>query len=196
MERGDIQRHLERERLRLADLLDSLTPEQWAGPSLCAGWTVHHIAGHATYPVRTGWGNGTVGLLRNRGSVNRAIDADAQARARLPREQLVAELRDNAASLHHPPFTKQIDPLLDVQVHSLDVAVPLGIDWPLDPEAACAAADRLWSLGFPFYARRRFKGRRLEAANAPWSAGSGAPVRAPVETLLLALSGRGVDLVQ
>jgi hypothetical protein len=29
------------ERVGLADDLADLTPEQWATPSLCAGWTVH-----------------------------------------------------------------------------------------------------------------------------------------------------------
>lgn len=34
------------ERRDLADLLDSLTPEQWATPSLCAGWSVRDVVAH------------------------------------------------------------------------------------------------------------------------------------------------------
>ena len=34
------------ERLELADLLDTLTPEQWAAPSLCAGWSVRDVCSH------------------------------------------------------------------------------------------------------------------------------------------------------
>ena len=36
------------ERLRLAEDLESLTPAQWATPSLCAGWTVHDVVAHLT----------------------------------------------------------------------------------------------------------------------------------------------------
>jgi uncharacterized protein (TIGR03083 family) len=195
VEHEEIWRHLERERLRAADLLDSLSDEQWAEPSLCQGWTVHHVAAHMTFPIRTNYAVGGVGILRNRGSLNRYIDADARAQAAKSRQELTAAVRAGAGDRHHPPFTKMIDPLVDIQVHCLDITVPLGIEWPLDPVAAAAAADRLWSLGFPFYARRRFKGRRVEADNAEWSAGSGPAVRAPIETVLLALSGRSVDLV-
>ena len=35
-----------RNRLELADLLDTLGPEQWDAPTLCAGWTVRHLAAH------------------------------------------------------------------------------------------------------------------------------------------------------
>jgi uncharacterized protein (TIGR03083 family) len=36
------------ERLGLADDLEALAPEQWAVPSLCAGWTVHDFVAHRT----------------------------------------------------------------------------------------------------------------------------------------------------
>ena len=32
------------ERRRIADLVESLTPEQLETPSLCAGWTVRQVA--------------------------------------------------------------------------------------------------------------------------------------------------------
>ena len=34
------------ERQALAETLDGLAGEQWAAPSLCAGWTVQVAAGH------------------------------------------------------------------------------------------------------------------------------------------------------
>src|SRR5690242_14314958 len=33
-------------RLRLADLLETLSPEDWEHPSLCTGWRVRDVAGH------------------------------------------------------------------------------------------------------------------------------------------------------
>ncbi|MEU4688854.1 maleylpyruvate isomerase N-terminal domain-containing protein [Actinoplanes sp. NPDC023714] len=35
-------------RLAIAGLLDDLTAEEWAKPSLCAGWTVRDVAAHLT----------------------------------------------------------------------------------------------------------------------------------------------------
>lgn len=35
---------------RAADMFESLTPEQWAVPSLCARWTVRDLAGHLIGP--------------------------------------------------------------------------------------------------------------------------------------------------
>jgi uncharacterized protein (TIGR03083 family) len=41
------------ERERLAALLGGLSQEQWAAPSLCAGWRVREVAAHITMPFRT-----------------------------------------------------------------------------------------------------------------------------------------------
>ena len=45
------------ERAALLDLLRSLTPEQWAAPTVCAGWSVKDIASHliADDVGRLGW---------------------------------------------------------------------------------------------------------------------------------------------
>ena len=34
------------ERRELLSVLDSLTPEQWQAPTVCAGWSVRDIAAH------------------------------------------------------------------------------------------------------------------------------------------------------
>ena len=51
MDTDDIVRRTAANRRRAADLLDGLSPEQWATPSLCAGWTVRVLAGHLLMPV-------------------------------------------------------------------------------------------------------------------------------------------------
>jgi hypothetical protein len=54
------------------------------------------------------------------------------------------------------------------------------------------AAERVWTMSFPFFARRRWCGRRLQATNADWERGDGDVIDAPIETLLLVLTGRRV----
>jgi uncharacterized protein (TIGR03083 family) len=40
------------ERRALADALDRLTPDQWRGTTMCAGWTPGHVLAHLTMPFR------------------------------------------------------------------------------------------------------------------------------------------------
>ncbi len=42
------------ERRAIADLLDTLTPEQWETPSLCGAWTVRDLAAHLVMPHTAG----------------------------------------------------------------------------------------------------------------------------------------------
>ena len=39
---------VQQERLRFADLLATLTPDDWTTPSLAAGWTVKDVAAHSS----------------------------------------------------------------------------------------------------------------------------------------------------
>ena len=41
------------ERLRFADLLATLTPDDWVNPSLAAGWTVKDVAAHCVATAHT-----------------------------------------------------------------------------------------------------------------------------------------------
>jgi uncharacterized protein (TIGR03083 family) len=180
---------IERERLRTADMLASLSPSDWDTPSLCAGWRVRDVAAHLSLAARVRPFAAFVGLVRSGGNFNRYVATDARGRADRPPAELVDELRSIAARRQRPPGTKPVDPLVDILVHTLDVTVPLSVEWAV-PAEAVAAADRVWSMGFPFRARRRFEGRTIRATNADWSRGSGPGLVGPMEVVLLALTGR------
>ncbi|HQD23371.1 MAG TPA: maleylpyruvate isomerase N-terminal domain-containing protein, partial [Arachnia sp.] len=66
------------ERRALADLLDALTPEQLATPSLCGAWTVQQVFGHLTVPLTVGLGGFAAAMLRARGDFDKANDRLAQ----------------------------------------------------------------------------------------------------------------------
>ena len=80
--------------------------------------------------------------------------------------------------------------LFDVLVHAQDIAIPLGRNHPMPSEAARAGADRVWTMGWPFWARHRLRGVRLLATDTDWSAGAGVELRGPIMMLLLLLTGR------
>lgn len=79
-------------------------------------------------------------------------------------------------------------------MHGQDIAIPLGRRRDMPLEAAAVAATRDWTMGFPFYARRRLAGLRLDATDVDWSVGQGAVVEGPIAALLLVLTGRPAGL--
>ena len=194
MDRPQAWQVITRERARLADLLDDLAPAEWERPSLCAGWTVRHVAAHViSSPQATPWAL-TVALVRARGSFDRCIDEQARRWADRPTGQIVADYRRLHGSRRHPAGTTYFEPLLDVLVHSQDIAVPLGREHPMPTLPARAAADRVWRRSFPFRARRRLRGLRLTATDTDWTVGDGPEVEGTMADLLLVLTGRTATL--
>jgi uncharacterized protein (TIGR03083 family) len=195
MDRDEVWRHVAAERLSLAELLATLSDEDWNHPSLCTGWRVCDVVAHlalgtAVGPLRAGWE-----FARARGNVHRMIRETAIRRADSRNQsRLVADLRAAAISRRHPAGTSFLDPLSDVLVHGQDIAVPLGLTREAPLEAAAVAATRDYIMGFPFHAQRRLARLRLEATNVTWTVGDGPVVRGPILALLLVITGRPAGL--
>lgn len=183
------------QRLRVADLLDSLTPQQWATPSLCAGWTVTDVAAHlagvtqpASFPTMVS------AAVRARGRLHPMIDLLTREAGLKYGTDSAAMLRNDAAVTSLPKLTNWRNILFDTQIHSLDIARPLGMPMQIDLDAAAVGADRIWNVGLLFGARKRFDGISFRALDVPWSAGHGEEVAGPIADLLLVLSGRPAGL--
>lgn len=182
------------ERRALADLLDTLTPEQWATPSLCAGWTVREVAAHLVVPFEVSVPSLMLRLVRSLGSYDRAMDGATRELAARPTSELAAQLRANADHRFTPPMSGPEAPLTDVVVHGQDIRRPLGLAHEVEPEHLRVALDRMARGALGFVPRSRVAGLRLEATDLDWSTGEGAPVRGPAEALLLAITGRPAAL--
>ena len=63
----DIWATIAAERRATADLLEPLTAEQWATPSLCGAWTVKDVAVHLVPTTGKGLGEFVGAVLRQRG---------------------------------------------------------------------------------------------------------------------------------
>ena len=194
MDRDESWRVIDEQRAELAALLESLTDEEWAMPSLCEGWTVRDVGAHlslaATAKTREVLGY----VVRARGDFDRMIHDASVDRARRPTAQIVADLRGIIGSRRLAPGTFWRDPLLDIVVHGQDLARPLGR--PLDPplESTRTAAEWTWQRRFPFFPGRRLRGLRLVADDVDWSRGTGVELRGPVLSLLLVSTGRPAGL--
>ncbi|MGW5315692.1 maleylpyruvate isomerase family mycothiol-dependent enzyme [Nocardia thailandica] len=184
------------QRRAVADLLGGLTAEQLDAPSLCAGWRVRDVAAHIALAPQP---PGPLGMLREavraRGSFHR-LNHDIAVRYADATPDLAAVLRAVAESRRLPAVTNARNIHYDVIVHAQDIARPLGATVEVDPAAAAIAAARVWEMGWPFWARRRFRDVRLVATDSSWSAGAGTELRGATLDLLMLLTGRSVPALR
>ena len=186
------------ERQRLADSVADLTAEQWATPSLCAAWTVRDVVAHLTVTTRVTVPRLLRGAVRARGSFDRlAIDLAAERAVAHTPAELVAQLRESAASTRRMPGSSPMDPLMDLVVHAQDVARPLGRRHVSPPDVVAAslayvATNRF--MGGP----QRLAGVQLVSTDTGWTHGDGAELRGPDIDLLMVAAGRraGLDALE
>jgi len=188
-------RVVEQERLSLAAMLEGLTDEQWNAPSLCDGWRVKDVAAHVALAPQPPSPLAMVVEGVRAGGRFHELNHDFSVRhAERPCADLVAELRDHAASRRLPKVTNVRNILFDILVHGQDIAIPLGISREMPKDAARAGIDRVWTMGWPFGAKRALKQFRYTATDVDWTAGDGPEVTGPIDALLLLLTGRPAAL--
>lgn len=189
MDRDEVWRTIDQQRTELADLMETFTEAEWETPSLCRGWRVREVAAHLTL-AQTSVREGLGPAIRARGSFDRMIHQTAVRQAELPVSEYPRLLRAMVGSRRKAPFISDLEPMLDQLVHGQDMVVPLGGAREMPPEAAATAAQRAWSMGFPFHAQKRLRGLTLTAVDHQWSVGEGPIVEGPVRALLMLVTGR------
>ncbi|GAA4398790.1 maleylpyruvate isomerase family mycothiol-dependent enzyme [Fodinibacter luteus] len=193
------------QRARTATLLDGLTPDQWDHPSLCDGWTVRHVAAHLTgqqQRVRD-----ALGFIIRHPRILRSMplntfihDAVVLQAEELSTEQIVTRIRDGIGSRRHNPGLTPLETLTDILVHSQDIAIPLGIDLPMQPSLSALAATRRWDTRNTWLAtvnrQLPLNNYQLTATDADWSRGQGPDVVGEIGAILLLITGRTAALQQ
>lgn len=188
------------ERIRLADELEQLAPDDWRRPSLCAGWSAHVVAAHLNAAWEFKASAVLVSVVRSRGSIDRAFDALSRDLAtRLPPEACIAGLRANAAHRFTPPMMGPEAPLTDVIVHGNDILAPLERSVDVAPDALGVVLGWL-SKGSAkgFLPGSRVQGLTFEGTDIDLRVGHGpALVSGPalaVITTMLGRTGRAHEL--
>ncbi|CDO31512.1 maleylpyruvate isomerase family mycothiol-dependent enzyme [Mycolicibacterium porcinum] len=190
MDSDTIWRNVDEQRGALADLLDTLQPEQWSTPSLCAGWTVREVAIHITQS-HAGIGEMLPAAIKSGFRFDAVVRRAALEDPAEP-AAITARIRAMAGSRKRPPLTKEVDPLLDILIHTQDICIPLGIERTMPTDAAVAVADRLWHMKFPFAPQRDLPGYRFVATDADFAVGPewGGLREAPIHDLVLMFARR------
>ncbi|WP_159451216.1 maleylpyruvate isomerase family mycothiol-dependent enzyme [Janibacter indicus] len=192
MDRTRLWALIHEERAAMAATLESLTPEEWEHPSLCAGWSVKDVAAHVISNPQIGWAQLPGMLGRNLGrGYNSMIRREVQrlGATRTP-EQVLADFATYADSTRHVPVTTAVEPLVDALVHHQDVLHPLGRSHDPDPEAAAVAADRCRLLSSLLGGWRLVRGVHMVATDVDWVRGDGPELTGPVLELLMVCAGR------
>ncbi|MCK7626139.1 maleylpyruvate isomerase family mycothiol-dependent enzyme [Streptomyces sp. RS10V-4] len=186
----DVRAAIAAERRELADLLDTLTPEQWDAPSLCAGWRVREVAAHMSLGFRSSLPRTAAELLKARGSLHRMTDRCARRdAAALAPAALAAALREHAHHPWTPPVGGYRGALGHDVVHGLDITVPLGLDRRVPADRLRILLDSLTPRGTRFFGAA-LDGVALHADDLDWTYGTGSPLRGSAQDLLLVAFGR------
>jgi uncharacterized protein (TIGR03083 family) len=193
MNDDEIWTAIDRHRLRTAELLESLSAHEWRQPSLCEGWTVRDVAAHLSMQ-QIGLGDAALMAIRHPGGTNQIIRESSRRQAKLPPERIIDEIRATVGARRPNIGLTCREALIDILVHSQDIAIPLGRRIDVEPAAAAEAASRVWSYAGGSKARVFKKipldGLRFTATDTSWSAGDGRAVDGPVVAILLILTGR------
>lgn len=179
------------ERADLAVFLATLSPAEWAAPSLCDKWSVKDVVAHMVSYEDLGF----VGLTKRflKGRVMRANEVGVEEFAPMTSGDLLEFLNNHLqprgltagfggmialvdGTIHHQDIRRALGRLRVVPIDRLERILPLV---PSNPR-----------LG----AGKRVRGLRLQATDADWTHGNGPEVVGPGEALLMAMTGRRVAI--
>ncbi|WP_163164892.1 maleylpyruvate isomerase family mycothiol-dependent enzyme [Arthrobacter sp. Alg241-R88] len=181
------------ERHILIKELESLTPAQWAQPSLCPGWEIHDVVAHLVDSAKTT----RLGFLRRLIAAKFDFDKDnangiTRERAPAP-EATLAEFRRIREATKTPPAALATR-LVEVIVHGEDIRRPLGLLRSYPIESIEPALRYQLKTGISLGGgKERAAGFRLQASDSRFMHGFGPQVTGTSLALLMAISGRPVD---
>ncbi len=181
------------ERKRVVELLETLTPQQWATTSLCGGWPVQKTAGHILAGAEQTTGHFARAMVTSGFRFNTMIERDARAYGELAPAEIITRLRARTSTTQRSA-APLVTMLGEVVVHGADIRDPLGLPCQTSEPALRACLDMYKSASFPVGGRKRIDGLRLVATDADWTYGDGPEVAGPGSALLLAMTGRAAGL--
>lgn len=183
-----------RKRRELADLLDSLTPEQLEHPSLCDGWSCRVVAGHLYAAQLGGKGAFLFAFVRSGFNPDRTNDVVSRAAAERPVHEIAEAFRRRADEVVKVPVVGVNGPLSDLLIHTADIRVPLGLPYEPAPEDVALSLDFL-AGGAPGFVKKKWvQGLLLAPTDLGRTWGAGAEVRGRAIDIVLAITGRRVAL--
>ena len=188
---------IHQERQRLLHLLETITHEQWAAPTLCGQWNVEKVVAHLSAAANTSlgaWLSSMVGAGFNPDKHNErrlselrgSTPAHTLATFRTSVERTIAPTKDYPAWLG------------EVIVHSQDIARALDLELEPDPVAVREVADYYVAKNFAVKSKKMAADLLLEATDNDFSVGEFVDPRVagPLLEIVMALAGRTAALTR
>ena len=175
------------ERTDLAELLRTLSTEQWHAPSLCDGWSVKDVVAHMiSYDDL-----GAVGMMRRfvKGRIVRANEVGVEEYRPLGIPELLEVFEERLQPRGLTAGLGGMIGLVDGTIHHQDIRRALNKPRSIPDDRLHRVAASVPSnprLG----ARKRVRGLRLRATDIEWVHGRGPEVTGTAEALMMAISGR------
>lgn len=181
------------ERRDLADFLDTLTPSEWASPTLCPDWTVRQVAAHVISYDELGVPALARRMARGLLHIDRINAIGVREYGRCSPHELVRLLRECAEPQGLTAMFDARPAVTDGTIHHQDIRRALGRprEVPHD-RLRTALGFAPWAPVIPAW--RNVRGVRLVATDLNWSRGRGPEVVGPGEALLMAMAGRSAAL--
>lgn len=177
------------ERADLADLLHSLSEEQWNAESLCDRWRVRDVVAHlvsyddVTVPALASM------VVRGRLRLDRINAIGVSDAASLSTDQLLDRFRAHLTPAGLARGFRGAIGLVDAVIHHQDIRRPLTLPRTIPTDRLRFVLDfAIKSPALP--GRRLARGLRLVATDLDWATGQGPEVHGPAESLLMAIAGR------
>jgi uncharacterized protein (TIGR03083 family) len=185
----DFQTLARDERADLADLLTSLSPEQWDAPTLCEKWRVRDVVAHMFSYDELGTGALMGRFARGWFVLNRVNEIGVTQSTRRTPDELLALVKANLEPSGLPGYFGGLVALIDGMIHQQDIRRSLGIPRDIPPDRMLPTLQyALWAPAVRGAWRAR--GVRLVATDLDWSFGKGPEVHGPGEALLMTMGFR------
>jgi uncharacterized protein (TIGR03083 family) len=180
---------IHQERASLADTLESLNAEQWSTASWSKGWSVKQTTAHLVGAAEQTFPNFYRELIAAGFKFNTFAERGVERIAQAGPDELVRRLRARTTTTNRPP-APTMAMLGEIVVHGDDIRRPLGLVHR-SPDAVLVAVANGWkNSNLLIGAKRRIAGLTLTSTDVPWSHGVGPEVRGPLQSLVLAMTGR------
>jgi len=185
------------ERTDLADLTDSLEPEQWDAPTLCTAWKVRDVVAHVTEGATLTGGKAIATAAKYGFRINKMLNDEAIKGGAAAIETLKGDWRATVGVRRTPPGVKPAGLLADEMIHQQDIRRALGIPRQMPEDRLRVVLDETAKTSAGFLpAKKRITGLHFRATDIDWEIGDadGAEVAGPGEALLMAMAGRPAAL--
>ena len=192
---ADLWTQIHAERKALIEDCENLTAEQWATPSLCAGWSVHDMLAHQLATAKMTPASFFGKFVASGFSFPKFANAEIAKEAAGGPMATLAAFKAAYQRTSSPPGPKA-SWLGEALIHSEDMRQPLGLhrDYPMDAVVACL--DFFKGSNAIIGAKKRIAGLTLKATDTSWTTGTGPLVEGPALALLMGMTGRKPHLDQ